>query len=359
MANLATNVGEKFAKNSLRRFKQTACAPMITNDKYEGEIKGGGADRVNILTYGVPAITNYTGADFTFDTVTEVEGILVVDQLKLWKFQILDWDRFKTYAGDVNSVEMQNAGDQLERLIDQFVLGFYAKAGNRVATDYVTGTIAVDVSGNVTGTGTTFPATCVGSKFKIPGIATIFRVKTYTSATVIVIEDDLDDVASQYTGGVVAALTSYVMYGYAKLQVTSSTIDAQVLKAKELLDAAYVPTTERFIVFPSKIISLILQSGQLTPYTPSAYEDVVKLGIVGQYRGFKIISNEQVAGDNSNGYHCVAGHPSAICFAMAMTKSEIVDREANFGKGYKGLTCYGAKVLDLRRSALVDMWLYV
>ena len=145
MANFATNYGEKFAKGSMKRFKQRACAPMITNDKYEGEIKGGGADRVNILTYGVPAITDYTGADFTFDTVTEVEGTMVIDQLKLWKFQILDWDRFKTYAGDVNSVEMQNAGDQLERVIDQYVLSFYADAGRRVGTDYSTGTVTIDV----------------------------------------------------------------------------------------------------------------------------------------------------------------------------------------------------------------------
>ena len=143
------------------------------------------------------------------------------------------------------------------------------------------------------------------------------------------------------------------------MQVTKDTIDAKVLEAKEKLDEAFVPATERFLVIPSKIHSILLQSGQLTPYTPSVYEDVVKLGIVGMYRGFKVISNEQVNGNNTTGYHCLAGHPSAITFAMAYTKSEVVEREANFGKGYKGLTCYGAKVIDIRRTALVDMWLYV
>lgn len=358
MANFATNYGEKFAKGSMKRFKQRACAPMITNDKYEGEIKGGGADRVNILTYGVPAITDYTGADFTFDTVTEVEGTMVIDQLKLWKFQILDWDRFKTYAGDVNSVEMQNAGDQLERVIDQYVLSFYADAGRRVGTDYSTGTVTIDVSGNVTGSGTTFTAAMVDAKFKAVGHEKWFRVKTFTDATSLVIENDEDDVASHYDGGVITA-KGYVIEGYAKVQVTKDTIDAKVLEAKEKLDEAFVPATERFLVIPSKIHSILLQSGQLTPYTPSVYEDVVKLGIVGMYRGFKVISNEQVNGNNTTGYHCLAGHPSAITFAMAYTKSEVVEREANFGKGYKGLTCYGAKVIDIRRTALVDMWLYV
>ena len=362
MAALATNVGEKFAKNSMKRFKQRAVAPMITNDKYEGEIKGGGADRVNILTYGVPAITDYTGADFTFDTVTEVEGTMVIDQLKLWKFQILDWDRFKTYANDVNSVEMQNAGDQLERVIDAYVLGFYADANYRIGTSYSTGTVAVDVSGNVTGSGTTFATTwdvAPLARFKAAGHSAWYRVKTYTNATSIVIEDDLDDVSTQYTGGVISAGATYETKGIAKLQVAASTIDSVILEAKEALDAAYVPATERFLVVPSKIHSVILQSGQLTPYTPSVYEDVVKLGIVGMYRGFKVISNEQVTGNNSSGYRCLAGHPSAITFAMAFTKSEVTDREANFGKGYKGLTCYGAKVIDVRRTALVELWLYV
>ena len=361
MANLAVNVGEKFAKNSMKRFKQRAVAPMITNDKYEGEIKGGGADRVNILTYGVPAITDYTGADFTFDTVTEVEGTMLIDQLKLWKFQILDWDRFKTYANDVNSVEIQNAGDQLERLIDAYVLGFYADANYQLGTTYSTGTVSVDVSGNVTGAGTTFlTAMDDGAKARLKAVGHTkwYRVKTFTSSVALVIENDEDDVSTHYDGGVITG-AAYEIKGYAKQVVTKDTLDGFILEAKEALDAAFVPATDRFLVIPSKIHSILLQTGQLTPYTPSVFEDVVKLGIIGMFRGFKVISNEQVTGSNSAGYRCLAGHPSAITFAMAMTKSEVVDREANFGKGYKGLTCYGGKVIDVRRTALVSLWLYV
>jgi len=358
MANLAVNVGEKFAKGSMRRFKQTAVAPMITNSKYQGEIKGGGADRVNILTYGVPALENYTGADISFATVTESEGILLVDQLKYWAFQILDWDRFKTYAGDVNSVEVQNAGDQLESAIDTFVLSFWADAGRRPGTTYATGTVSIDVSGNVTGSGTTFTSAMAsnGAKFKAVGHTKWYRVKTYTSSVAIVIENDEDDVATTYDGGVITS-AAYEIEGYVVTTVAASTIDTVVLKSKEALDEAFVPKTERYLVVNSRIHSLIVTAGVLTPYTPAAYENVVLKGIVGMFRGFKVIVNENIAGNNTDGYHCIAGHPSAITFAMAMTQSETCKLENNFGNGYKSLTCYGAKVLDIRRTALCDLWI--
>lgn len=360
MANLAANPGEKFAKNSMKRFKQTAVAPMITNDKYKGEITGGGADRVNILTYGVPDLTAYTGADISFATVTESEGVMIIDQLWTFAFQILDWSAFKTYANDVKSVEIQNAGDQIERKVDAFVLGLYSKANRKPGTTYATGTVSIDVSGNVTGSGTTFPSTVASAsaRFWANGLSTQnwYRVKTYTNSTHIVIENDDDDVATHYDGGVITG-KAYEVEGYAVTTVAASTIDSKILKAKEALDMAYIPATERFLVVNSKIHTLILQAGILTPYTPSVFEDVVKLGIIGQLRGFKVISNEQITGDNTTGYHCIAGHPSAITFAMAMTKSETCKLEKNFGDGFKALYCYGAKVLDVRRKALVDLWI--
>ena len=51
MANFGTTTGQKFAKNALMVYFQNAVAPEITNQDYEGEVRGGGADRVNILTF--------------------------------------------------------------------------------------------------------------------------------------------------------------------------------------------------------------------------------------------------------------------------------------------------------------------
>lgn len=70
------------------------------------------------------------------------------------------------------------------------------------------GTVAVTAAGVVTGTGTAFSSLMAGLPFKLPGIARDFVVGTYTSATSITIQE-LD--GSTYTGGVIAAGTSYIL----------------------------------------------------------------------------------------------------------------------------------------------------
>jgi len=70
------------------------------------------------------------------------------------------------------------------------------------------GTVAVGAGGVVTGTGTNFITANVGQPFKLPGIARDFVVALFTSTTSITIQE-LD--GSTYTGGVVAAGTSYII----------------------------------------------------------------------------------------------------------------------------------------------------
>lgn len=366
MSTIGTNYGEAFGRNSLKRFFASSISSKITNNKWEGEIKGGRGDRVNILTYGLNDWEVYTGADFTFNDVTEIEGQLILEKQYHNAFKILDWNRFKTYATDADSTEVDNAAELLKELVDAYNLAFYADAHRRVGTDYSTGTVSIDVSGNVTGSGTTFTSAMEGAPFKATGQTKWYRVKTYTNATSISIEEDSDDTASSYGGGAIgttAAQVNYVVEGYAKLQITATgtnDIDSVVLKAKEALDFEKIPKKGRFIVVPSKIESILLQSNKLTPYTPSAYEDVVKMGIIGMFRGFIVISSEQVSGNNSDGYHCLAGHPAGITHAFVQVSSKTVtDLENNFGKGYKQLVAYGSKVLDERRKCLVDCWFYV
>ena len=354
MATYGTNVGEKFAKNALRVFFQRAVAPDITNTDYEGEIKGGGADRLNVLSFDSIALKDYTGAAMTVDTPAESEAQLIVNQKKAYYFQIESFAKFASYCDDPESTLMDSAGKALKRKIDNFVLALYGDvaSGNRVGTDYVTGTVTVDVTtGAVTGSGTTFTAAMVGLGFKAAGHTSWYRVKTYSSSTAIVIEDDKDDVTSAYTGGAIGAGAAYTIEAVSAITVTKSTIFDYIVDLKTKLDAREVPEDDRWLVLPAVIANLLVKSSQLQTAVDMAYEDVIKKGLVGMVAGFKVFSNEQVAGNNTTGFYCLAGHKSFITFAMAFTESGVEDFIGGFGKNFKGLNVFGAKVADNRRQA--------
>lgn len=354
MANYGTNVGEKFAKNVLKIFFQRAIAPDITNQDYEGEIKGGGADRLNVLTFAALGLKNYTGAAMTVDTPQESEATLIVNQKKAYYFQIESFAKFSSYVDNPESTLIDTAGKTLARTVDNFVLGLYADvgAGNRVGTDYTTGTVTVTtVTGAVTGSGTTFTAAMVGLGFKAAGHTSWYRVKTYTSGTAIVIEDDKDDETSAYTGGAIGAGATYIIEAATSIQVTKTTIFDYLVDLKTKLDQREIPAEDRSFTAPSIIANLLLKSTQLQTAVSTAYEDVIKKGIVGYVAGFKVYSNEQVAGDNTTGYYCIANHKSWQTMAMAFTESDIEPFIGGFGRNFKGLTCYGSKVADERRKA--------
>lgn len=358
MANFGTNVGEKFAKNVLGIFFQMSLAPDITNQDYEGEIKGGGADRVNVLTFGALALKNYTGSAMTPDTPSESEGTIVVNQKKAYYFQIESFAKFSSYVDNPESSLIQTAGKTLAETVDNFVLSFYSDvaSGNRVGTDYTTGTVEVTTTtGAVTGTGTTFTAAMVGLGFKAAGHTAWYRIKTYTSGTAIVIEDDKDDVTSAYTGGAISAGATYTIEAVSAITVTASTagtsIYEKIVALKTKLDQGKIPTSDRWVVMPAVVANLLLQSPYLTPAVSTAYENVVLKGIVGYVAGFKVYSNEQVSGNNTTGYFCLAGHKSFITMAMAFTESDVEPFIGGFGQNFKGLNCYGAKVIDERRKA--------
>lgn len=354
MANFGTNTGEKFAKNTLKIFFERAIAPDITNQDYEGEIKGGGADRLSVLTFEALSLKNYSGSALSVDTPSESEAQLVVNQKKAYYFQIESFAKFTSYVEDAESTLIQTAGKTLARTVDNFVLGLYGDvaSGNRVGTDYTTGTVTVDVTtGAVTGSGTTFTSAMVGLGFKATGHSVWYRVKTYSSSTAIVIEDDKDDVTSAYTGGAIGAGATYIIEANTAITVAKTTIFDYLVDLKTKLDEDEVPAEDRWAVLPPVIANLLLKSSQLQTAVSTAYEDVIKKGIIGYVAGFKVYSNNQVAGNNTTGYYCLAGHKSFITMAMAFTESGVEDFIGGFGQNFKGLNCYGAKVADERRKA--------
>lgn len=354
MADFGTNVGEKFAKNTLKIFFERAISPDITNQDYEGEIKGGGADRLNVLTFGALSLKDYTGVAMSVDKPSESEATLIVNQKKSYYFQIESFAKFSSYVDNPESTLIDTAGKTLAETVDAFILGLHGDvaSGNRVGTDYTTGTVTVDVTtGAVTGSGTTFTSAMVGLGFKATGHTSWYRIKSYSSSTAIVIEDDKDDITSAYTGGAIGAGATYTIEANTAITVSKTTIFDYIIDLKTKLDAQKIPQTDRWLVLPSIISNLLLKSAQLQTAVDSAYEDVIKKGIIGYVGGFKVYSNEQVAGNNTTGFKCLAGHKSWATMAMAFTESGTEDFIGGFGTNFKGLNCYGAKVPDERRKA--------
>lgn len=354
MDDHGTNLAEMFAGKAIEKFFETSVTPMITNNDYEGEIKDK-ASRLNVLTFSESeGLQNYSGSDLTLGTVSESEATLVTDQQKAYYFKVKSIDVFKSYVEDPESSLMEEKAGQLQEAVDAYVLLLHTDvaSGNRVGTDYTTGTVEVTVTtGAVTGTGTTFVAGMVGKGFKATGHTVWYRIKTYSSGTAIVIEDDKDDETSAYTGGAINAGATYTIEANTAITVDKDDIHDNILKLKQKLDEDKIPKSNRWLVVNATISRILVQASVVVRDVESDSANI-RNGYVGRLAGFDIYENEQIAGDNTTGYWILAGHKSAITFAMAFVETGIEDLQANFGKAYKGLNVYGAKVVDERRKAL-------
>lgn len=354
----ATKVAELFAAKAIEKFFEIGVTPMITNDEYEGEIRDK-ASKLTVMTFGeTQGLQNYTGADLTLGEVNESPSTLNTDQAKGYYFKIKSFDTFKSAVKDPESTLMIEKAGQLQEAVDAYVLGLYTDvaSGNRVGTDYTTGTVTVDVTtGAVTGSGTTFAAGMVGKGFKAAGHTVWYRIKTYSSTTAIVIEDDYDDVASAYTGGAISGGATYTIEANTAITLDASNIYSSILSLKQRLDEDKTPKSGRWLVVNSYVMKILSQAAVVVRDVESD-DSNIENGFEGRIAGFMVYQNEQVAGNNTTGFWLLAGHKVAITFAMAFTETGIEDLQGNFGKAYKGLNVYGAKVPDERRKNLAVLF---
>jgi hypothetical protein len=357
MPSYATKLAEAFSKETLKIFYQQSVIDGIANRNYEGEIKGVGS-LLNILTFSKIKMKTFTGATMTPDSLTESNAQLNMNQQKAYYFQIPSLAKFQSYIKNPDSTILEQVGNELREVIDNFGLSFYTsvQAGNRVGTNYVTGTVTVDSAGNVTGSGTTFTAAMVGRGFQAAGQTNWYQVATFTDTTHITIKDDLADVATQYTGGAVAGGTSFTIEAVTPVVLTAANVYTQLANVKQKLDAAKIPQSDRALVVPSKVAAMLLQSTQLVTPVDASYEEVVRKGLIGEVLGMQVFQSEQVNGDNTNGYHVIAAHKSSLTFAEAYTETGIEPLLGSFGQAYKGLFVYGAKVPDERRKAASELF---
>jgi len=363
MATYPNKLIEAFASQALKVFYMKSVSDAITNSDYEGQIKDT-SSKLNVLTFGKLSAQNYTGADMTAQDLTESNAVLVTDQKKYFYFKVKDWDTFQSYIKNPENTIVEQVGNEIKKVVDTFVLGFWTDvaSGQTIGTDYTTGTVEVTAStGAVTGTGTTFTAAMVGKGFKAAGQSVWYRVKSRSSNTAIVIENDSDDETSAYSGGAISAGASYIVQANTALTVTKDTIFQYMTQAAATLTNAEIPYENRFMVVPADIASLIRQAPQfISQGTESGRTTVLNGMLSGQFAGFNVyeVSDDRISGNATDGFHCLGGHKSAICFAMGLVRNQVEqDIIGNFGKAYKSLYVYGAKVADERRKALVDLFI--
>jgi hypothetical protein len=359
MATYPTKLAEAFASQTLEIFYQRSVADAITNSEYEGQIRDK-TSKLNVLTFGALDAQNYTGANLVADDLTESNAQLVTDQAKAFYYRVKSYDTFRSYVKNPEQTVQKQTADRLKQIIDQFIFTFWADvaAGNRLGTSYTTGTVTVDVTtGVVTGSGTTFTSAMVGKGFKAVGHTKWYRIKTFTSTTSIVIEDDKDDETSAYTGGAIAGGTAYEIQANTAVQITAANVMSKITALSTILDNAEVPQGERWLVLPASIADILkLAPEYISIGSEGGREAAMNGKMPGMFAGFEVysVADGRMVGNTTDGFHVLGGHKSAICFAMGMTEVGMEDLIGNFGKAYKSLTVYGAKVPDERRKALVE-----
>jgi hypothetical protein len=361
MADYATKLAEGFSQKVVQLYFNRSISDDITNKNYEGEIKDK-LSKLNIITFAALGIKEYNGSDITADTPQESVGALTTDQMKAFYFTIPSISRFKSWIKNPESSLMADAAETLKQTVDNFNLSFYTDvaAGQRIGTnvdDATTITVTNTTGAFVVAGGTPVTDAWVGRGIKCVGHTKWYRVKSVSSTTEGVIEDDLDDVTSAYTGGAISGGTSYVVEAVTAVQVTMDTLYEKLVAAKTLLDAAGVPEDGRYVVLPAELANLFLTSKYLIPAVGVAYEEVIRKGIIGMVAGFMVYRSEQVTGATATGWHCIAAHKSFITHAFGLNEVGTEDAIGNFGKKFKSLHVYGSKVVDERRKCGVELFI--
>lgn len=367
MSDYGTKLAEAFSNKLVKNLYDKNLLNDIVNRDYEGEINAVGS-KLNMLNFDKLSEKTYANAALSADDLTENNAILTIDQYKSFYWQEKVLAKWLSYIKNPHATIVDQVTNERSKNMDEYVFGLYADigAGNKVGTDYDTGTVTITVTtGAVVGSGTTFTAAMVGRPFKADGHTKWYRVKSFATTESIVIEDDLDDVDSAYTGGAIAGSSTYTIQAATKLQITAANLLTQVGALKLKLDEAEaeghssVPD-DRFLILPPKIVDLIPRATGVALHVPDVYENLIKKGMVTMLQGFKVFMSNRLSGDNDDGYRVIAGSKLWMTFAdKVLTARMEEDITGDFGTAYKDLFVYGAKVNDQRRHQAAEGFWYV
>ena len=365
MAARGNTIAQAFSNKVMAEVYDRNLLDEVVNRDYEGEINAVGS-KINVLNFDRVSEKTYSGADLTADSLTENNMALTIDQYKSFYWKEKTLDNWLSYIKNPHPTIVSQVADERAKNMDDFILGFYGDvgAGNRVGTDYTTGTVTVDVTtGAVTGSSTVFTSAMVGRGFKATGHTKWYRVKTFTSTTAIVIEDDKDDATSAYTGGAIAGGATYTIEANTAVSITTGNLLQHIASLKQKLDEVESyglnpsPDSGRFLIVPPNFENTLVRSTGIALHVPEVYSELVKKGFITELQGFKVFKSNRLTGDNTDGFRIIAGHPGWITMAEKVLDARMEeDLIGNFGTAYKDLFVYGAKVMDSRRHFAAELF---
>jgi hypothetical protein len=278
------------------KFYKSTVLGEITNNDWEGEIKGHG-DKVMIRSIPTITINNYTkGLNLTNQVPSSSPLELNIDKGKYFAVVLDDVDKVQA---DVNLMDMftNDAATQMKIAIDADVLGsVYADAAT-------------------------------GNKGASAGVL---------------------------SGGLNLGATG------APRQITSSNVLDMILDMGLCLDEQNVPEEGRWLVLPPWMGSLIKRSDLKQAYLTGDSVTPLRNGKLGMVDRFTLYVSNNIAttadlgadaapggtagNADSTAWNIMAGTRDAISFASQITNVETLRSESTFGNIMRGLNVYGYKV---------------
>lgn len=295
-ANASGFIPEIWSGKLQVKFYKSTVLGEITNNDWEGEIKGSG-DKVYIRSIPTITISNYSkGMSLANQVPTSTPAELLIDKGKYFSVVLDDVDKVQA---DVALMDMftDDAAQQMKIAIDGDVLGgVYADAAT-------------------------------GNKGANAGVI---------------------------SGGINLGATG------APRQITSSTALDMILDMGLCLDEQNVPETGRWIVVPAWMASLIKRSDLKQAYLTGDSVTPLRNGKLGLIDRFTVyVSNNlsttaDLGSDAASGgtgtaadstaWNIMAGTRDAISFASQITNVETLRSQSTFGNIMRGLNVYGYKV---------------
>lgn len=263
------------------KFYKSTVLGEITNNDWEGEIKGQG-DKVNIRSIPTITIRDYAkGDNLTKEVPLSTPTELLIDKGKYFAVVMDDVDKVQS---DMNLMDMftSDASEQMKIAIDALVLDS-VKAAAATANK---GATAGVISGNL-------------------NLGTDAAPRSITKANVL----DL------------------------------------ILDMGQALDEQNVPESGRFLVIPAWVGAILKNSDLKAAYLTGDSTSVLRNGKLGMIDRFMVYLSNNLPKTGDGDSYLMAGTKEAITFASQMTSVETIRSESTFGNIVRGLNVFGFKTI--------------